>query len=321
MTSTLPILIAGPTASGKSGIALELAKRLHGTIINADALQVYGLWRVLTARPSAQDEAEAPHELYGHIDPVESYSVGQWLRDIGPKLKEAEKSERTPIIVGGTGLYFSALSEGLAEIPPIPVEIREEGDRLRQKGIEAFASLAQNDPAIWQRIDRNNPARLQRAWEVFEATGRPLSDWQSDRTDALLPLKNALPICLKSDPEWLGNRIDGRFDQMLQDGALEECQNWIDQGLSLQLPAAKALGAAEVISYLKGETSLEDARTKATVLTRQFAKRQRTWMRSRMKDWKLLEIAQIGPKIAAETIIEEFEKTRRSDGRAALRAR
>jgi len=289
MSAPVPILIAGPTASGKSALALQLAKDLNGLIINADALQVYGLWRVLTARPSAEDEALAPHRLYGHVSPENPYSVGAWLRDLSGILREAETARLHPIIIGGTGLYFSALTQGLAEIPEIPLDVRTEGNELRKEGAAAFASLELDDPETWQRIDRNNPARLQRAWEVFRATGRPLSEWQADTDPPLIRLSDAISICLEVDRDWLGSRIDQRFDKMLNEGAVEECQNWIERGLSMDLPSAKALGAPEIIAHLQGEMSLDEARDKATIATRQFAKRQRTWFRARMKNWRALD--------------------------------
>ena len=302
MSAPVPILIAGPTASGKSALALQLAKDLNGLIINADALQVYGLWRVLTARPSAEDEALAPHRLYGHVPPENSYYVGAWLRDLSGILREAETARLHPIIIGGTGLYFSALTQGLAEIPEIPIDVRTEGNELRKEGATAFASLEHDDPETWQRIDRNNPARLQRAWEVFRATGRPLSEWQADTDPPLIRLSDAISICLEVDRDWLGSRIDQRFDKMLNEGAVEECQNWIERGLSMDLPSAKALGAPEIIAHLKGEMSLNEARDKATIATRQFAKRQRTWFRSKMADWTKLDIAELGASSCAEFI-------------------
>lgn len=282
---TAPILIAGPTASGKSALALALAELTNGVIINADALQVYGLWRVLTARPSAQEEEEAPHRLYGHIHPTTSYSVGEWLRDLDTTLIEARKQNLRPIIIGGTGLYFAALTEGLAEIPPIPQDIRAKSNEMRAKGAAAFAELEQTDPKTWARIDTNNPARLQRAWEVLTATGRPLSDWQDDTPPPRFPLQNTIPICLDADTDWLNERIERRLDIMVEGGALDECRAWIEAGHNMNLPSAKALGAPELISYLKGEITLETALTDAKTATRRFAKRQRTWFRSRMSDW------------------------------------
>lgn len=283
MTDHRPILIAGPTASGKSALALRLAAACDGIVINADALQVYGGWRILSARPSDEDEARAPHALYGHVAMDVAYSVGHWLRDLRRVL--AATGQR-PIIIGGTGLYFSALTEGLVDIPAIPAEVRLRGDALRARGAAALASaLATRDPDILARIDTNNPARLQRAWEVHEATGRPLSHWQQATGPADLPLGQCVPLCLVPDVAWLNDRIARRFDQMLDMGAIDEVAAQRRAGLDMACPAARALGAAELMAYLGGEIDLDRARDLATIATRQFAKRQRTWFRTRMEEW------------------------------------
>lgn len=272
--STRPVLIAGPTASGKSALALSIAKMSGGVIINADALQVFDGWRVLTARPDDAELAQAPHELYGHVPLSHDYSVGHWLRDVAKLLDRSR-----PIIVGGTGLYLSALTEGLADIPPTPPETRAQADNMTLKGM-----LAELDPQTSAKIDTLNRARVQRAWEVQSSTGKPLSVWQSETPPPLLPLSSVTPIVLDAPPEWLTPRINLRFDQMLEGGALEEARriepNWDPGHLS-----SKAIGAAELIGYLRGECSLEEARDAAVIGTRQYAKRQRTWFRSRMRDW------------------------------------
>ena len=274
-----PVLIAGPTASGKSDLALELACRYGGVIINADALQVFANWRVLSARPSAEDEAAAPHQLYGHVPGDAEYSVGHWLREVAPFLKERAR----PIIVGGTGLYFRALTEGLVDIPSTPPEIRAAGDRMRlSSGLDTM--LAQIDAATRASIDVQNPMRVQRAWEVQRATGRGLADWQANTPPPLLPLEQTTAIVLEADKEWLNRRIEQRFDKMLANGALDEAranlETWDPSALS-----SKAIGAPELMAYLKGEMTLADAREAATIATRQFAKRQRTWFRARMREW------------------------------------
>ncbi|MEO0911568.1 MAG: tRNA (adenosine(37)-N6)-dimethylallyltransferase MiaA [Pseudomonadota bacterium] len=276
------ILIAGPTASGKSGLALRLAEALDALIVNADALQVYGCWQVLTARPSAADLAIADHTLYGHVVYTAPYSVGAWLRDVAPLLA----GTRRLIFVGGTGLYFQALTHGLAEVPATPQHIRAEGDALlAAEGRPAFqAYLAEHDPQLFARMDRQNPARLQRAWEVHRATGRPLSAWQEETGQPLIDGNACLKLSLVSDPNWLRERIDVRLEQMLEDGALEECRSLLpvwDPGL----PASRALGAAEFISVLRGERDLDGALDAAKTATHQYAKRQRTWFRSKMSDW------------------------------------
>ena len=187
-----PILLAGPTASGKSALALALAERDGGVVINADASQVYGCWRVLTARPGAADLARAPHSLYGHVACDVAYSVGHWLRDASAAIAEATRNGRRPIIVGGTGLYFHALTHGLAPIPPVPPEFR-----LRSAAIDLAALRAELDPETARRIDLGNPMRVRRAWEVLAATGRGLASWQADTGPAMLDPRSAVRIVLE----------------------------------------------------------------------------------------------------------------------------
>jgi tRNA dimethylallyltransferase len=276
----LPVLIAGPTASGKSALALEIAARQGGVIVNADSLQVFANWRVLSARPSIADEARAPHRLYGHMPFDADYSVGHWLRQIAPLLTDGAR----PIIVGGTGLYFSALTEGLAQIPPTPAAIRTEADILRTQGNIA-AMIDALDAQTRARIDTANPMRVQRAWEVQHATGRGLAAWQDATPPPLLPLGLAQALVLDAPVEWLNARIARRFQLMLEQGALDEARanlpDWNPAHLS-----AKAIGAPELIAHLRGEIDLTEASQRATIATRQFAKRQRTWFRARMKGWQ-----------------------------------
>lgn len=282
-----PVLIAGPTASGKSALALRIAETAGGVIVNADAIQVFACWRVLTARPDAAEEARAPHRLYGHVPCDFAYSVGHWLREVA----EILQGDARPIIVGGTGLYFRALTEGLAEIPPTPPEIRAEADaRLRSDGLEAM--LSDLDVPTAARIDRQNPMRVQRAWEVLRATGRGLADWQDDTPPPLLPLDATTPLLVEAGKDWLNARIARRFDKMLDEGALDEARAMLPRW-DATLPAAKAIGAPELIAHLRGELTLDAAREAATIATRQFAKRQRTWFRARMGGWT---------RIAAETL-------------------
>jgi tRNA dimethylallyltransferase len=276
----MPILIAGPTASGKSALALQIAQESGGIIVNADALQVFDGWRILTARPGDNDLSLAPHALYGHVPFDAEYSVGHWLRDVAPFLSGPER----PIIVGGTGLYFSALTEGLAEIPPTPAEVRAAGDAM---SLEAL--LGELDPQTTRRIDTLNRARVQRAWEVLTATGRPLADWQDDTPPPALPLADCHAIVMQSDKDWLNDRIERRFDLMLDGGALDEAKAMLPTWDPAHL-SSKAIGAPELISHLKGETTLVAAREKAIISSRQYAKRQRTWFRSRMKKWHTYKI-------------------------------
>ena len=273
-----PVLIAGPTASGKSALAMELAARDGRTVVNADALQVYSNWRILTARPTVAEEAALSHALYGHIPRDAPYSVGHWLRDVVPLLS------RPVVIVGGTGLYLSALTEGLADIPPTPPQIREQADRLRaSEGLAAL--LAGLDPATAARIDRRNPARVQRAWEVLRATGRGLADWQADTPAPRVPLSSAEPLVIRPDVAWLNARIDRRFDAMIAAGALEEARAELPHWDPAR-PSARAIGAPELIAHLKGETDLPTAIAAAKLASHQYAKRQRTWFRSRMGGWR-----------------------------------
>lgn len=274
-----PILIAGPTASGKSSLALDLAEQFDGCVINADAIQVFDNWRVLTARPPREDELRAEHLLYGHISKNQDYSVGHWLRDIVPLLTKNKR----PIIVGGTGLYFTALTEGLANIPPTPPEIRDLGNRLREtNGIDFL--LSELDEDTKQSIDTLNPMRVQRAWEVLRATGKSIKEWQREMPAPLLSLDDATPIVFDVDKEWLNERIARRFDIMLETGALEEAEENF-RSWDPDLLSSKAIGAPELIAYVGGQITLDEARERATIATRQFAKRQRTWFRSKMKSW------------------------------------
>ncbi|MEM1313209.1 MAG: tRNA (adenosine(37)-N6)-dimethylallyltransferase MiaA [Pseudomonadota bacterium] len=281
-----PVLIAGPTASGKSALALALAEALDGVVINADALQVYDGWRVLTARPSPEEEARAPHRLYGHVPVTAGHSTGAWLREGRAALEAARGAGLRPLIVGGSGLLFAALTEGLAEIPATPPEIRARGEaRLAAEGLPALAAeLTARDPRTAAGLDLANPRRVQRAWEVLEATGRPLSEWQADAAPPTLPPGAFRALRLDPPRDRLAERIARRFDLMLAGGALEEARaalDWIDPAPQALAP----LGAAELMAHLRGALSLEEARARAVAATRRYAKRQRTWARNRMADW------------------------------------
>lgn len=281
-----PILICGPTASGKSGLALALAERLDGVVINADALQVYDGWRVLTARPPAGDVARAPHRLYGHVPPSEPYSTGRWLAEAGAEIAAARASGQVPILVGGTGLYFTALTEGLADIPPTPPAIRAAAEaELARLGLPAFAeALRARDPETHARLDLANPRRVLRAWEALETTGRPLARLQAETPPPLLALTDARAIRLMPERETLYAGIDARFAAMLEEGALDEARAAMDW----EAPAAtamQALGAAELIAHLRGEMSLDEARELAARATRRYAKRQLSWARNRLGAW------------------------------------
>ncbi len=270
-----PVLIMGPTASGKSALALALAETQGGVIVNADASQIYDCWRVISARPSRAEEARAPHLLYGHVSAGAPYSVGHWLREVAQVLG----GPRRPIIVGGTGLYFGALTGGLAEIPATPDVVREAGNAMPLETM-----IAELDAPTAARLDLNNPRRVQRAWEVLRATGRGLADWHDSTPPPLLPLASCTAIAVEADKVWLNTRIAKRFDQMLEHGALDEIAA-VAPTYDPSLPAHRAIGVPELIRHLEGGCSLDAARNDAIIATQQYAKRQRTWLRKNTTDW------------------------------------
>jgi tRNA dimethylallyltransferase len=281
------VLLAGPTASGKSRLALDLARRHQGVIVNADSMQVYGELRVLTARPAAADEAEIPHRLYGHVPARERYSVGRWLSDIAAVLTEARRQQLLPIIVGGTGLYFKALTEGLARIPPIPSEVRT---RVLQESGEETAEvlhrrLAAVDPEDARRIRASDRARIVRALEIFEATGRSLAAWQERPARPLIDPGDAERIVLDVDRKLLHERIAERISHMIAEGALAEVRAVAALNLDKDLPAMKAIGVGELMDHVAGRTSLDEALAGMRTETRRYAKRQMTWFRHQMADW------------------------------------
>jgi tRNA dimethylallyltransferase len=278
-----PLLIAGPTASGKSGLALAVAQAQGGVVINADASQIYNCWRVITACPSAQEEAIAPHALYRHVAFDAPHSTGHWLREILPFLHTGQR----PIIVGGTGLYFTALTQGLADIPATPSEVRQEGDQL-----SINTMLDQLDPGTTLRIDTANRARVQRAWEVQTATGRGLASWQDATPPPLLSPEQCFKVVLDAPKEWLTPRIEQRFDLMIDGGAMDEVAA-MNERYDPSLPSCRAIGVPELMSHHRGRMSLDDARIAACIATRQYAKRQRTWFRSKMKNWHSIDPSEI----------------------------
>ena len=283
-----PVLIAGPTASGKSSLALAIAMSQGRAVVNADALQVFGCWRVLTARPDPEEEALAPHHLYGHVPHDAAYSVGDWLREVTPLLD----LRPAPVIAGGTGLYLSALTEGLADIPPTHPAVRATADRLRtESGLTAL--VRDLDPLTRSRIDLANPMRVQRAWEVLHQTGRGLADWQAATAAPLVDPARAHLIHLRAPVEWLSPRIDRRLAAMLETGALDEVRAMAPVW-NPSLPSAKAIGAAEFHAALRGVMPLSEALALAQVATRQYAKRQRTWFRRRMAGWTALDAETLG---------------------------
>jgi tRNA dimethylallyltransferase len=282
------ILIAGPTASGKSGAALELACRLGGTLINADSMQVYRELRVLTARPSESEEARAAHRLYGTISAAESCSVGRWLNDVASVLAEAQGEARLPILVGGTGLYFKALTEGLAPVPDVPAEVRSYWrEETAKRSREALhQELVARDPAMAARLKPADPQRIVRALEVIDATGISLAEWQGGNASPLLAPSDVLRLVIAPEREPLYAAIDARFDRMIEEGAIEEVRALLDLGLHPGLPAMRAHGVRELGAYLSGAISREDAVAKAKTESRRYAKRQMTWLRRFMSDWQ-----------------------------------
>ena len=281
------VLIAGPTASGKSGAGLELAGRLGGTIINADSMQVYRELRLLTARPSEADEARVPHRLYGTVPAADGYSVGRWLGDAGSAIAEAHAEGRLPILVGGTGLYFKALTEGLAQVPDIPAEIRSYWrERSEQLGRDALhAELAARDPTMAARLGPADPQRIVRALEVIDATGVSLAEWQGSNATPLLAPGDVLKLVIAPEREPLNAAIDARFDRMIEDGALDEVRALRGLELDPGLPAMRAHGVRELAAYLSGALTSEEAVAKAKTESRRYAKRQMTWLGRFMSDW------------------------------------
>ncbi len=282
------ILIAGPTASGKSAAALALAVSLRGTIVNADSMQVYRELPILTAHPPAEALARAPHRLYGSIPAAEAYSVGRWLDDASAAIGAAEAEGRVPILTGGTGLYFKALGEGLAPVPDMPPEIRTFWrDRAAALGAEELhRELRARDPAMAARIPPTDPQRTVRALEVIDATSISLAEWQGAGAAPVLAPEGVVRIVVAPEREALYAAIDARFEGMVAAGAIEEVRSLLALGLDPALPAMRAHGVRELADYLSGRSGREEAIAKAKTETRRYAKRQMTWAKRFMKDWE-----------------------------------
>lgn len=288
-TGRCAVLIAGPTASGKSALAIAVAQAIGGTVVNADSMQVYAELRILSARPSPEDEARVPHRLYGHVPAAEAYTVARWLADMAVVLDDLAAAGRVPVIVGGTGLYFDALTRGLSEVPPIPDAVR---DRWRaaaevRSAPDLHAELASRDAAMAGRLRPTDTQRIVRALEVIEATGRSLADWQSERHAPLLTESDAVAMVLAPDRAILRRRIADRFAAMLSAGGLEEARALA--GLDPSLPARKAIGVPEMIAAATGERPVEAAVADAVLATGRYAKRQETWFRNRMAGWRRVD--------------------------------
>ena len=283
-----PILLCGPTASGKSNLALKLAKEFNGIIVNADALQIYDKWRVLTARPTKIDEYQIRHYLYGTVSIYDRYSVGNWLRDVNKILSE---HKGTPIIiVGGTGLYFTSLINGLTDIPKINDTIRQDiNSWYLSDGIENLLKwLKTHDPETYMKIDKQNPVRVLRALEVLTQTGMGLSEWHKKTSKPLINFKPQNSFLMNIEINKLNRRISERFENMIENGALDEVKN-NSANWSNTLSGFQAIGGKQLLDYINKKITLEEAKNNSIIRTRQYAKRQRTWFRSKMKNWTNLD--------------------------------
>jgi len=289
------ILIAGPTASGKSQLGIDIARQCHGVVINADSMQVYDVLHLLTARPDKNEMGGVPHYLYGFVNPGEAFSTGHWLEAVRELLQHPELKGRTCIFVGGTGLYFRALLGGLARIPPVDAAIREKWRLfLQEKGIEPlYEILSEKDPVLAGRLSPNDGQRILRGLEVLEATGRSIAEWQQQRGEPLVDAMRTRKLVLDLEREELAVRISARFDKMVEKGALEEVRQLQAMHLAPALPAMKAIGVRKFSACLDGETSLETAIEKAKAETRRYARRQMTWLRHQLDaGWQRFSSAQ-----------------------------
>ena len=294
------ILIAGPTAAGKSALAIKLAERTGGVVVNADSMQVYRELSVLTARPSALEEAAVPHRLYGHVSAAEAYSVGRYIADVERQRDALRQEGRRMIIVGGTGLYLKALLEGLSPIPTIPIDIRRHWRNVEREGgaTAVRAALLQRDAAMAARLDPNDGQRMVRALEVLEATGRSLADWQRVPGVPILIEAQTMGLVVTMQREALIGRCDQRFDTMMERGALDEVRQLAALALGPELPAMRALGVRPLLSHMQGEADLQTAILAAKIETRQYTKRQTTWLSRNMMSWKWINAQEIDQLLA-----------------------
>jgi tRNA dimethylallyltransferase len=285
---TKAVLIAGPTASGKSALALALAEVTGGVVINTDSMQVYRDLRIITARPTPEEEARAPHRLYGTCDAAVNCSAGSWVADAATALAEAGVADRLPIFIGGTGLYFKALTRGLSAVPPIPQEVRDSvRARMERDGVEALhTELARRDPVSGDKLKPRDSARVARALAVIEATGRALPDWHRDGLPPLLAAEGIAAVFLAPDRKELYAQINARFESMLEKGALDEVAALAARQLDPMLPAMKAHGVPALIRYLQGEITRDQAVEIGQTDTRHYAKRQFTWFRHQLPEFE-----------------------------------
>jgi tRNA dimethylallyltransferase len=294
------LLIAGPTASGKSALALAVARAQNGVVINTDSMQVYRDLRVLTARPTVEEEAQASHRLYGSVDAAVNFSAGAWVEEAARVLAEVRTQGKLPIFIGGSGLYFKALTRGLSAVPPVAAEVRDDvRARLERDGPEALhAQLALVDPVSAARLNLRDRTRIARALEVVEATGRSLTDWHSEGLPPLLPPEGVTALFLAPDRDELYTRIDARFGRMLDEGALDEVAALAARGLDPLLPAMKAHGVPALIRHIRGEISREEAAEIGQADTRHYAKRQFTWFRHQLPEFAWMTVEEAGTSLA-----------------------
>ncbi|WP_164517691.1 tRNA (adenosine(37)-N6)-dimethylallyltransferase MiaA [Rhizobium sp. CIAT894] len=287
------ILITGPTASGKSALAVELARRHGGAVVNADSMQVYDTLRVLTARPSEEEMQGVPHHLYGHVPADAAYSTGAWLRDVSALLPVLRAARQLPVFVGGTGLYFKALTGGLSDMPEIPEALREElRRRLVEEGPDGLhAELAEADPAMAASLNRQDGQRIVRALEVMKATGRSIAAFQGRSGPVVIDVAEARKIVVLPERAVLHVRINGRFEKMLREGAEAEVRALQALNLPTEAPVMKAIGVWQIAAMLKGEMTRDEVIEKGAAATRQYAKRQMTWFRNQMDEsWERLAV-------------------------------
>jgi tRNA dimethylallyltransferase len=302
------VLIAGPTASGKSALGIKLAQALNGVVINADSMQVYRDLRVITARPTVEEEAQAPHRLYGHVDAGVNFSVGRYMDDAVEVLRQVGAEGRLPVFVGGTGLYFKALTEGLSDMPPVPDEVREQV-RRNSEGLETpelHRLLSERDPETAKNLRPSDRLRVQRALEILTATGQPLVSFHGARRPGPLNDAPVVKLFLSPDRDELRRRIDRRFLAMMEEGALDEVRALGERGLDPMLPAMRAHGVPGLLACLRGEISLDEAIVRGQGDTRRYAKRQFTWFRHQLPDWRWVE-----PDQGFEAVMSELNVRRR----------
>lgn len=304
------ILIAGPTASGKSALAIRLARHLRGIVVNCDSMQVYADLRIITARPSLAEEKLVPHRLFGHVDAACNSSAGLWLNDVQTLFSEIDELHLLPIFVGGTGLYFKALTQGLSAMPAVPAAVRDQVRAMAEDKPSPVlhALLSSRDPATAARLRPSDRQRIIRALEVFEASGRPLAEWQEGTRDTpLLDIADCVAVFLSPDRDKLRARIDERFEIMLAEGALDEVAALARRGLDPALPAMRAHGVPWLLAHLRGEISLTEAAREGKADTRRYAKRQFTWFRHQMPGWRWH-----APEEAEEAVLAAVETVRRA---------